>query len=290
MSGLPSRRDEAWRWSDLRGALAGVDVPLASSDTHIIARLAGPLGGARALGVPAGETETLISHLAPAGLAAEALDVDVGPGGTFVRIFVQTGAGVPLSLTRVRLAENATFRQFILTEGARLARMETEVDLNGAGANVDMAGIYLAHDGAHADLTSRVAHAAQDTQSRQIVRGVVRKGGRGVFQGLVEVGAHAARVDARQRHDALLLEDGAEVFAKPELRISCDDVQCAHGNTVGALDEDALFYMRQRGIDLETARALLIEAFLGEAVPDWLDETMRENVFLQIRSWLGTAS
>lgn len=290
MSGLPTRRDEAWRWSDLRGALSGEDVQLAPSDAHIIARIADPLGGARSMSIAAGETETLLSHLAPAGLAAEALDIDVGPGATFLRIFLLTGAGVPLSLTRVRLAENATFRQFILTEGARLARVETDVDLCGAGATVDMAGIYLTRDGAHADLTSRVEHTAPDTQSRQIVRGVARKGGRAIFQGLVKVCAHAARVDARQRHDALLLEDGAEVFAKPELRINCDDVQCAHGNTVGALDEDALFYMRQRGIDLETARSLLIEAFLGEAVPDWLDESMREKVFLQIRSWLGKAS
>jgi Fe-S cluster assembly protein SufD len=139
------------------------------------------------------------------------------------------------------------------------------------------------------DLTSSILHSAPQSRTTQIVRGVARGGGRGVFQGLIEVGPGATGVDARQRHDALLLEDGAEVLAKPELRIYCDDVQCAHGNTVGALDADALFYIRQRGVDEAAARALLVEAFLAEAVPAWMDDAMRGKVLAQIRSWLGAA-
>jgi len=289
MSGLPSRRDEAWRWSDLRAALAGIETPVALRSGHIIERLAEPLGAVRSLSVAAGQTEIMLGHIDPPAFAAEAIEVEVGEGATFTRLLLQTGAGVALSFARVRLAAGATFRQFVLAEGGRLARLETEVELLGEGANASLCGVYLAADGAHADLTSTIVHRARDTRTDQIVRGVARKGGRGVFQGLIEVGEGAVRVDARQRHDALLLEDGAEVFAKPELRINCDDVQCAHGNTVGALDAEALFYMRQRGIDKPAAKALLIEAFLGAAVPEWLEETMREKVFGQIASWLGAA-
>lgn len=288
MSALPSRRDEAWRWSDLRAAVGDADVRVGLG-AHIIERLAAPFGAASKLAIAEGQSETLLAHIEPTGFAAEALDIDVGANATLTRFVLQTGAGIPVALTRVKLGENATFRQFVLSEGARLARLETEVELNGVGASADLCGVYLVRDGAHADLTSRIVHRAPDTRTNQMVRGVARRGGRGVFQGQIEVGVGAAGVDARQHHDALLLEDGAEVFAKPELRIDCDDVQCAHGNTVGALDAEALFYMRQRGIDEASARALLIEAFVGEAVPDWAPPEMREKIVAQIRSWLGAA-
>lgn len=290
MSALPSRRDEAWRWSDLRAAVGDADVRLGAGGAHIIERLAEPFGAVQRIVIAAGQSETMLAHLAPTGFAPEALDIEVGANATLTRFVLQTGAGVPVALTRVRLGENATFRQFVLSEGARLARLETEVELNDVGASAELNGVYLVRAGMHADLTSRILHRAPDTRTTQMVRGVARKGGRGVFQGVIEVGVGAARVDARQHHDALLLEDGAEVFAKPELRIDCDDVQCAHGNTVGALDAEALFYMRQRGIDEASARALLIEAFVGEAVPDWAPPEMREKIIAQIRSWLGAVS
>jgi Fe-S cluster assembly protein SufD len=111
-----------------------------------------------------------------------------------------------------------------------------------------------------------------------------------VFQGRIEVARGAQKTDARQHHHGLLLAEGAEIYAKPELEIYADDVQCAHGNTAGALDEAALFYMRSRGIPQETARAMLTEAFLIEAVPDYLPEAISEEVVSSIRAWLGGAS
>jgi Fe-S cluster assembly protein SufD len=87
----------------------------------------------------------------------------------------------------------------------------------------------------------------------------------------------------------MLLEDGAEIYAKPELMIHADDVQCAHGNTAGGLDERALFYMRARGVPEDEARALLIEAFLADAVPDWTPEGAREEIVGRIGAWLRSA-
>jgi Fe-S cluster assembly protein SufD len=287
MSALPTRRDEAWRWSDLGAALADAPEPALKGEGHIIARLAAGMGAVRSLQVP--QSETLVAHLEPAGLSAECLDIEVAPGAVCTRLLLQTGAGVPLSLTRVRVGAGGVYRQLVLSQGGRLARLETEIALEGEGASASLVGLYLAGAGRHADLTSRIVHAAPRTRLEQVVRGAARKGGRGVFQGAVFVELGAVGVDASQNHGALLLEDGAEVFAKPELRILCDDVQCAHGNTVGALDSEALFYMRQRGLPEVDARALLVEAFLAGALPDWLDETMTEKVLGQIRGWLGGA-
>ena len=114
----------------------------------------------------------------------------------------------------------------------------------------------------------------------QLTKGVVRDQGRGVFQGRDQVASSsgADQTDARMGHHALVLSDRAEVDAKPELEIFADDVLCAHGNTVGALDEDALFYAEQRGIPEDAARAMLTEAFVGEVIDRIEHDGAREIV------------
>jgi Fe-S cluster assembly protein SufD len=113
------------------------------------------------------------------------------------------------------------------------------------------------------------------------VKGVVTDQARGVFQGRITVNPGADRTDARMGHHALILDDRAEIDAKPELLIFADDVACAHGNTIGALDDDALFYARQRGIPQAEARALLTAAFIGEVTDRISDDAVRDVV----RSW-----
>src|SRR5262249_38605794 len=159
------------------------------------------------------------------------------------------------------LGAGATFRQFIYAEGARLARIETTVRVVGEGANVDLNGVYLASRGRHVDLTSLVTHEAHGPVTRQRVKGAAKAKSRGVFQGKFKVERAAQKTDAEMEHNALLLEEGAEVFAKPELEIYADDVACAHGNTAGQLDEGAVFYIRSRGIPDADARAMLTRAF-----------------------------
>jgi Fe-S cluster assembly protein SufD len=200
---------------------------------------------------------------------------------------IQTGKDIPLSMARVRLAAGAKFTQFVLALGGRLARIETHVSVEGEGAEVTLNGVYLAGAGRHADLTSVIEHQALGGVTRQLIKGVVRKGGRGVFQGKIVVDRAAQKTDARQYHRGILLEDGAEIFAKPELMIHADDVQCAHGNTAGGLDESALFYMRSRGIPEAQARALLIEAFLVEAIPAGLPDELNAELVGLIQGWLA---
>lgn len=282
---LPSRRDEAWRYSDLRAAVA--DAPPMRAGRDPIERLA---ANTREENVAAGETRHIVERLdgAGAGLSAVAADWRVGEGGVLVRVVLQTGATMPLSLARIELAPGAALRQFVLAEGGKLARIETHVHA-ADGAMVELNGVYMCAVGRHADLTSIITHSAPNGQTRQLIKGVARKGGRGVFQGKIVVAKNAQKTDARQYHHGMLLEDGAEIFAKPELMIHADDVQCAHGNTAGGLDESALFYMRARGMPEAKARALLIETFLLEAIPDGLPGAVREEIEGRIGAWLTEA-
>lgn len=287
---LPNRRVEGWRWSDLSAALADRDVPMIPGDRHVLARIA--IGARRMAGivVNAGETRTEIERVGDDGLDTRALEIDLREGASLSLVTIQQDGDVALAHRKVRLGQGATFRQFIIADGAKYARIETEIDVTAPGAKVELNGVYFAAKGKHADLTSQVILQADHAEVRQIVRGVARKGGRGVFQGRFKVERAAQKTDAKMEHNALLLEDGAEVFAKPELEIYADDVQCAHGNTAGQLDEAAIFYLRQRGLPEIEARAMITRAFLIEALPGWLDESVRTDVETHIDAWLGTAS
>jgi Fe-S cluster assembly protein SufD len=300
---LPTRRVEAWKYSDLRAALADFDLPERDAATvadipvsapfaggGIIARLARDAGALSRLKIGAGEQRELVEYLDAPGLSPSFLEAEIDRGGSLTRIVVQRGGEVPLSEAHVRLAANARFRQVILSEGAKLARIETHVSIEGEGAGVELNGIYMVGAGRHADLTSVVAHHAGGASTRQLIKGVARKGGRGVFQGKIYVAHDAQQTDARQHHQALMLEEGAEIDAKPELEIFADDVQCAHGNAIGALDESQLFYARSRGIPEAEARALLVEAFLAEAIAEDLPEAVREELLGRVRDWLRGGS
>ncbi|MBU6372718.1 MAG: SufD family Fe-S cluster assembly protein [Alphaproteobacteria bacterium] len=285
---LPTRRVEAWKYSDLRAALRDVALPdrPAPADGDVIVALAGDV---ETIVVGAGERRVITERFAGEGLDARASRIEVGPGASVERIVIQTGGGAPLSSCAVRLAEGARFAQVTLALGARLARLETTVSVEGAGAAVELAGAYLVGEGRHADLTTRVEHRAAGSTTMQLVKGVARPGGRGVFQGKIVVAEGAQKTDARQTHRALLLGEGAEIDAKPELEIYADDVQCAHGNTIGALDEAALFYLRSRGLPLAQARALLIEAFVLDSLPAWLDAAPHGEIHAAIDQWLRAA-
>ncbi|HPI50260.1 MAG TPA: SufD family Fe-S cluster assembly protein [Hyphomonadaceae bacterium] len=287
---LPNRRVEGWRWSDLSAALAGRDLPIIPGDRHVLARLA--IGARRMAGivVNTGETRTEIERVGGEGVDTRALEIDVRDGASMSLVTIQQEGDVALAHRKVRLGQGATFRQFVVAGGAQYARIETEIEVAGSGAKVELNGVYLVAKGRHADLTSQVIMQADHAEVRQIVRGAARKGGRGVFQGRFKVERAAQKADAKMEHNALLLEDGAEVFAKPELEIYADDVQCAHGNTSGQLDEAAIFYLRQRGLPEIEARAMITRAFLIEALPDWLDEAIHAEVEARIDAWLGAVS
>jgi Fe-S cluster assembly protein SufD len=149
--------------------------------------------------------------------------------------------------------------------GARLSRVDMNVKLAAEGAHARLHNIAVLNSGI-ADITTVMDHAAPHTTSRQLFKSVVGGRGRSVNQGRVSVRKGALKSDSHQLFKALLLSPRAEADAKPELEIFADDVICGHGTAIGALDADALFYLRARGIPEDEAKGLLIRAFLEDAI------------------------
>ena len=183
-----------------------------------------------------------------------------------IRIQREGRAGFQLSTVLAAVQARATYDNFTLNAGAKLVRNEIHTALLGPKAACHMNGAQLAGDGQHADTTTYLDHAAPDCASRQTYKTVLAGKSRGVFQGKILVRQAAQRTDGYQMNQALLLSEDAEIDAKPQLEIYADDVKCSHGATVGALDEAQLFYLRARGIPAEQARAMLVQAFLVEAI------------------------
>lgn len=297
---LPTRRVEAWKYTDLASAMdesvqvvlrrdrGEPEVAAAQARGGVIAALAAQCGEVSTVEAPEGAEVVRIDRPRYGNLEPRFVDIAVKPGARLLRIVIQESAagGVVLDAARVSVAAGAQFRQIILAEGARLARLETIVNVEGDGAVVELSGLYMAGDGRHADLTSTVTHKAPGGITRQLVKGVAAKGGRGVFQGKIVVERAAQKTDARQHHRGMLLDEGAEICAKPELLIHADDVACAHGNTAGGLDAEALFYLRSRGVPGAEASALLTEAFLLEVLPDWLSAELRVELEGRVGAWL----
>ncbi|SDG47548.1 Fe-S cluster assembly protein SufD [Roseospirillum parvum] len=171
-----------------------------------------------------------------------------------------------LALAGIDLGQKARYHGFIMGLGAGMARHETRIRLSGeqAHAGLDAAAVLAGNQ--HLDITTLIEHAVPQCTSTQTVKSVLDDSARGVVQGKVVVAPDAQKTDARQQFRALLLSPKAEADTKPELEIYADDVACAHGAATGALDAEQLFYLTSRGIDPRTARGLLIEGFLAEAL------------------------
>jgi Fe-S cluster assembly protein SufD len=211
-------------------------------------------------------------------LASAALGFELAAGAEVERVVLLDDAedAVSAARTTVALGAGARFHQTVLAAGARRQRFETHVRHPGEGVNVRLDGAYVLTGKRHSDQTTVVAHTGPNGVATQLTKGVAADQARGVFQGRIVVERGADGTDARLAHHALLLSDRAEIDAKPELEIYADDVACAHGNTVGALDEAALFYARARGIPEAEAKTLLTAAFLGEVLERIVNQHARE--------------
>ncbi|MHA6288456.1 Fe-S cluster assembly protein SufD, partial [Maricaulis sp. CAU 1757] len=307
--GLPTRRAEAWKWSDLRRATQ--DISTRGEAGFVLDGMPAPAavtltdGGAHALDLTAtaGVSVAAIEIQVPAGASARIVERQALEAGAFatVRIEYTLGEGASLERvvlpetpddavaairTRLVLAPGARLNQTTLSFGGKLSRQETHVTHPGEGAEVSLGGVYLLAEGRQADFTSTVTHTGPGGVTRQLVKGAAMAHARGVFQGKFAVERAAQQTDARMTHRALMLDERAEIDAKPELEIYADDVQCAHGNALGTLDETALFYMRQRGLPEAKARALLIESYLAEPLDAVRDADLRDTLKALLRDRL----
>jgi Fe-S cluster assembly protein SufD len=142
----------------------------------------------------------------------------------------------------------------------------------------------------HADTTLLMDHAVPHCASREVFRAVIDDSAHSVFQGRIIVRPDAQKTDAKMMTRALLLSDDAEADNKPELEIFADDVTCGHGATSGALDESLLFYLRARGLKEKEAQALLIQAFVGEAIESIASDALRALAAATAERWLRARS
>jgi Fe-S cluster assembly protein SufD len=193
-----------------------------------------------------------------------------------------------LATIRAEIAADAAYESFTGVLGAKLSRAEFHATLTGPAARTHVNAAQLLGGAQHGDFTTVVRHQAPNCASRQTVKSVLSGTARGVFQGRIEVDKIAQKTDGYQMNQALLLSPGAEMDIKPELQIFADDVKCSHGATIGALDEEQVFYLRSRGIPEAAARSMLIRAFLSEALEPVTHETAREMFEAAFESWWGT--
>jgi Fe-S cluster assembly protein SufD len=239
--------------------------------------------------VDAGAELTLLENGAAAARLNTALEVDIADTGTLHHVRVQGRDHERRAATHAfaRLGAESTFKSFTLTVNGALTRNETVIELTGDDAVAHVAGACMGDGDFHHDDTVFVTHDAVNCESRQVFKKVLRNGATGVFQGKILVKPDAQKTDGYQISQSLLLDDDSQFLAKPELEIYADDVACSHGSTSGAIDEDALFYLRARGLPRGIAEDLLTIAFIAEAVQEVEDETLQEEIVARVEAWLS---
>lgn len=207
---------------------------------------------------------------------------------THIRIQNDSPQAIHTNMVEINLARNAHYNSLSLNTGAKLMRHEITAHINGTGTESHFNGLNLLSADQHGDTTILVEHKAPNSFSKQFYRSLLNDRAHGVFQGKVYVHKEAQKTDAYQLSNAILLSEHAEMDTKPELEIYADDVKCSHGSTCGQLDEEPLFYLRQRGINEAQARMLLLQAFIGEIIDTLDDSSVKEELEQKAEKWLSS--
>ncbi len=340
--GLPSKRVEAWKYTDLRRFLAasnsnaksscladmvapqitlsraGVavcelpagiqrleDVPFAVTD-GISALRAGAATGSLTLEIGEGAegpvhilnegganqititvkkfaSLTLLESVVGDGLSQTRLLIMAEDGATVRHVRLKDSPADSAELTElsVKLGRDATYEQVGVVLNAGQTRLSIDADLSASGCHMRLNGAALLDGQDHFDLAARTNHAVPHCDSHQLYKMVAADKAHGIMQGLINVAEGADQTDAHLLSKSLLLDATATIHQKPELTIFADEVVCSHGATCGALDADALFYLRSRGVPERQARALLVAAFLDdvlEPLEAWSDGEKLTNI------------
>jgi Fe-S cluster assembly protein SufD len=231
------------------------------------------------------------SHEGPRGSEYQvnaALELFAGDGAhvDHVKVIGEGGDALHVSTLAAGIGAHARFNTFSFIAGGAVVRNQLFLRFDGEGTVAGIRGAALLRDKQHADTTLVVDHVARDCQSREMFKSVLDDEAHGVFQGRIIVRRHAQKTDAKMMTQGLLLSERAESDNKPELEIFADDVQCGHGATAGAIDEELKFYLMARGIPPAEAEAMLIQAFLGEAIEGIEHAGLREALIENVAAWL----
>ena len=193
--------------------------------------------------------------------ASEPERIAILPGQSLEQVWLPSGDAVEVRRVAISLGASAKIRLFVLNTAEQYGRIELEVSL-AEGAEFELFAANIGTELSTNEIVTNVRHLEPNGRSRQTVRSVLGGKAVGTYLGKIEVARGAQQTDAEQSVKAMLLDRGATANAKPELEIFADDVKCAHGATVGELDETQLFYLESRGLPPAEARALLLEGFI----------------------------
>ncbi|WP_407493489.1 Fe-S cluster assembly protein SufD [Pseudooceanicola sp. MF1-13] len=216
------------------------------------------------------------------------MEVDIADKASFHHVRAQGRDHERQAITHIfaRLGTESAFKSFTFTANGKLTRNECVLELTGDDAIAHVAGACVGDGDFHHDDTVFITHDAENCESRQVFKKVLRNGAVGVFQGKILVKEGAQKTDGYQISQSLLLDGDSQFLAKPELEIYADDVACSHGSTSGAIDEEGLFYLRSRGVPEGLATDLLTIAFIAEAVTEIEDEALQGEVLSRVEAWL----
>ncbi len=182
----------------------------------------------------------------------------------------------------VNQAANSTFKINTFTLSGKMTRNDLWINVNGENCDTFMNGAYTLKEKSHCDNHTTVDHKVANCYSKELYKGVVSDHATNVFNGKVYVRKDAQKINAFQSNANILLSETGTVNSKPELEIYADDVKCSHGSTTGQLDEEAVFYLRSRGLSEKAAKELLVKAFLGEVLEEVQHDDVRSYVEEQI--------
>ena len=171
-----------------------------------------------------------------------------------------------INTEEVQQAKNSNFTINTFTLNGGIVRNNLHINVNGENCESHLNGAYLLKNKQHVDNHSIVDHKVPNCESFELYKGVIDDNSTGVFNGKVYVRQDAQKINAFQSNGNVLLSDNATINSKPELEIYADDVKCSHGSTTGQLDEEAVFYLRARGLSEKSARQLMVSAFIGEVL------------------------
>jgi len=183
-----------------------------------------------------------------------------------------------IASTQVHQERNSSYSSLTMTLGSELSRENLSVVMDGVGSDCTLNGLYLMGENQHTDHHTTIDHARPHGTSRELYKGILDSKSRAVFHGKIIVRKDAQKTDAEQTNKNLLLSEGARVNSTPQLEILADDVKCRHGATIGHLDEEAMFYLRSRGLGESLARTLLIKGFLQDVTERISSEKIRETL------------
>lgn len=255
--------------------------------------------------------ENIVGHLRHV-IAAEAFSsahiiqrfLSVDAKGCFSNVIsnVQVGKNANLTINKIQeedassfaiIGENveqnadSTFTINTITIDGGLVRNDLSIAVAGSNSTTNLNGAYLLKGTQHVDNHTTVDHLVAHCDSNELYKGVIDDKATAVFNGKVFVRPNAQKINAFQSNGNVLMSDDATINSKPELEIYADDVKCSHGSTTGQLDDEAIFYLRARGIGEKAARQLMVSAFIGEVLEKIEDEAVLEHIHLGLEKRFG---